>query len=483
MAWTSWSQTWSTKNTTTTSRSPLRRSRKKWRWKRMYLLLQADQSLKQYHEDLPLLAHLQELYQFVKKWTDIEPGTQSNLAYPVAKRLNTLLRHGQLRREEDGAIKFLENKILSSERFWELLALVWCNVEEQDGRGLRQQEKISVLYWFLRRKSLPPSSSRSFRTQSYWSFIRGQCFDSGRFPQVHLSRWMCNQFTFHQQFRIDTRRPVFEQKTDSILSACESYGSRTQRSWDNRPGGTASCTVHAYKVEESSKHDVLGRHQTCSKERIEVLSDAIERHHPSQYTPNLLYPEGYSDGSWRNHIRKSFWITSTASEDFLEKWLDEGIGFRSCSTNRRLPTNPTKPATCCDRTNVPSAQEIDTRFSLGCEKTKLFVERLEKDKDTDKDVDADRERTEGPVGGHWSPQLEEIDIDFRVSGLSHAVVKQAENSRVRELVKKIESHPHRQDLQADLQQSNANKPIKWKIKVDDSGHGQCRAIWVMRDNS
>ena len=29
-------------------------------------------------------------------WTDIEPGTQSDQAYPVAKRLNTLLRHGQL---------------------------------------------------------------------------------------------------------------------------------------------------------------------------------------------------------------------------------------------------------------------------------------------------------------------------------------------------------------------------------------------------
>ena len=51
-----------------------------------------------------------------------------------------------------------------------------------------------------------------------------------------------------------------------------------------------------------------------------------------------------------------------------------------------------------------------------------------------------------------STQPEEVDIDFRVSGLPHAVVKQAENSRVRELVKKIESHPHRQDLQAHLQQ-------------------------------
>ena len=39
-------------------------------------------------------------------WTDIEPRTQFNQAYPVAKRLNTLLRHGQLPREEDGAIEF-----------------------------------------------------------------------------------------------------------------------------------------------------------------------------------------------------------------------------------------------------------------------------------------------------------------------------------------------------------------------------------------
>ena len=41
-----------------------------------------------------------------RKWTDFDPGTQSNLAFPVAKRLTTLLRHGHLPREEDGAIEF-----------------------------------------------------------------------------------------------------------------------------------------------------------------------------------------------------------------------------------------------------------------------------------------------------------------------------------------------------------------------------------------
>ena len=56
-------------------------------------------------------------------------------------------------------------------------------------------------------------------------------------------------------------------------------------------------------------------------------------------------------------------------------------------------------------------------------------------------------------------QREEIFIDFRVSGLPHAVVKQAENFLVRELVKKIESHPHREALQANLQQNNVYNPF------------------------
>ena len=56
------------KSTTTTSRRLLKRRRKYLRWRRKYLLLQADQRPKQNREDLPLLAHLQELYLFVKEY-------------------------------------------------------------------------------------------------------------------------------------------------------------------------------------------------------------------------------------------------------------------------------------------------------------------------------------------------------------------------------------------------------------------------------
>ena len=52
-----------------------------------------------------------------------------------------------------------------------------------------------------------------------------------------------------------------------------------------------------------------------------------------------------------------------------------------------------------------------------------------------------------------------------MSGLTHAVVKQAENFRVCELVKKIGSYPHREALQADLQQNNVYNPFSNNSKA------------------
>ena len=98
----------------------------------------------------------------------------------------------------------------------------------------------------------------------------------------------------------------------------------------------------------------------------------------------------------------------------------------------------------------------------------VSVERVDIDKDKDENVDADQTRTGRPVSGQPTgsfTQLEEIDIDFRVSGLPHAAVKQAENFRVRELVKKIESHPHREALHADLQQNNVYNPLSNNSKA------------------
>ena len=68
---------------------------------------------------------------------------------------------------------------------------------------------------------------------------------------------------------------------------------------------------------------------------------------------------------------------------------------RQAEVNQPTQPNPnpiyrTERPVVTEQTSRSSAQEIDARFSLDCNNTNLFVERLEKDKDTDKDVDADR---------------------------------------------------------------------------------------------
>ena len=51
----------------------------------------------------------------------------------------------------------------------------------------------------------------------------------------------------------------------------------------------------------------------------------------------------------------------------------------------------------------------------------VSVDLVDKYEDKDENVDTDQTRMGRPVSGQSFTQLEEIDIDFRVPGLSHAV--------------------------------------------------------------
>ena len=53
--------------------------------------------------------------------------------------------------------------------------------------------------------------------------------------------------------------------------------------------GDRKCMWDYLSMEETSEHGILGRHQSCSEERIEVLSNLIERYDSSRNTPSLLY--------------------------------------------------------------------------------------------------------------------------------------------------------------------------------------------------
>ena len=68
---------------------------------------------------------------------------------------------------------------------------------------------------------------------------------------------------------------------------------------------------------------------------------------------------------------------------------------------------------------------------------------------------------------HEPMMVNEADVDFRIPGLPHSVVKYAQSTSVRQLIQKIENHPPRHALQKDLQRNQSFNPSS-RIKENDS---------------
>ena len=58
----------------------------------------------------------------------------------------------------------------------------------------------------------------------------------------------------------------------------------------------------------------------------------------------------------------------------------------------------------------------------------------------------------------------EADMDFKIPGLPHSIVKQLQSASVRELIQKIENHPNRHALQRDLRQNQSFNPFSPESK-------------------
>ena len=240
-------------------------------------------------------------------------------------------------------------------------------------------------------------------------------------------------------------------------------------------------------------------------------------------------------------FRESICVTSASSKDLLETWLEERIGFRTCSTTSRwatfqkFPIEPTNFWIQFVRTERPVVKD-DTRTVQDVRKTSLSQEidvnsfheetvssertgrpvvetsvfqtrsseyskdpnvetahertrRLVVETNTENVPDSCktrschesqrfnvgdktlRERTERPVVnrdelGHEQNKLNEVNMDFRIPGLPHSVVKHAQSTSVRELIRKIKNHPDRHALQQDLRQNQAKVQKSRKIIKD-----------------
>ena len=73
---------------------------------------------------------------------------------------------------------------------------------------------------------------------------------------------------------------------------------------------------------------------------------------------------------------------------------------------------------------------------------------------------------------HEQTMLNEVNMDFRIPGLPHSLVKHAQSTSVRELIQKIENHPDRHALQQDLRQNQAYNPFSPESKkmIQDVGN-------------
>ena len=356
------------------------------------------------------------------------------------------------------------------------------------------------MYWFVSNNSLILSSSRLFRTQSHWSYFAGRCTFSEQLLPVHLTCRMCNQYTFYHQFGIDTWRSKIEQQTDSILSACGSM--------DKKQKDLETIKLNAPRHAQYM-HEAWKRHQNTVywvdinldlKKRLkfyQTRSNAIILHEtlPAYRLPKVvrmetgevIYEKVYA--SPRLPLKISLehdWMTELGSEDAQRPDGQVMQHFKSTQSNQPT-TNPdhdrtgqpvvgTNPRIASSGRKTSRSQEIETRsFHEEAVKHERTVQPVVENGSNPNTFlswstrfnvggETIQDRKGQPVvnrdeSGHEQTMLNEVNMDFGILGLPHSVVKQAESSRVHELVKKIENHPDRHALQQDLEQSNVYNPF------------------------
>ena len=272
-------------------------------------------------------------------WTDIAPGEYSISDYEVSKKLIRLLRHGSLPRDNDGAIEFwrlkdyLQNHFVHS-RHWS--DEKWKSIMAKGGGNkyfsivliLPEKSCTSELF-----KVIQDADSLILHYRIMYWF---QTISSSTFFTLDV-----HQFTFHHKFRIDTGRAEFEQKTDSILFACGSHGQRTQRSWDNRPESTTSCSymqtawkktsepgffgstsiLHWRKDWSSIKHDRMLSFFTKHSQLIvfrKLLGWKLEKSYTRKYLRHLgfLRRSPWNMTGWKNWVQK---LLDIQKEKLFEK--------------------------------------------------------------------------------------------------------------------------------------------------------------------
>ena len=251
-------------------------------------------------------------------WTDVEPGEYSISDSSVSEKLIHLLRHGSLHRENDGAIEVWRIKDNLQKHF------LYCHHSSDDkwkksmargaGNKKRNQYCTDSSGAILHLRALQGHSGRNLIDPSlqdnvlivddFFKYI----YHVGCAINLHS---IINSGLIPGGQNLSNRQTVFFLPVDPM--------DKSHKDPDTIDLNEPRHAQHMHKAWKKHQNTVkLGRHLPCSEERIEVLSNAIERYYSSRNTPRLLYSESCSDGNWRGHVRESVCVTSSSSKDLLE---------------------------------------------------------------------------------------------------------------------------------------------------------------------
>ena len=194
---------------------------------------------------------------------------------------------------------------------------------------------------------------------------------------------MCNQFTFHHQFRIDTWRPKFEQQTDSILSACGSYGidldaqrlaQYMHKAWKKHQNTVCWVDMNLalkkglkfYQTRSNAiiLHETLSAYCIPKVVRMETGEVMYEKVHASPRPPPKI-------------SLKHDWMKELGSEVAQRP---EGQVVQQSKSSQSNQPNPNpdhdrtgRPVVCSQGAPRSSNQEIETRSSRDCKNSNLEV--------------------------------------------------------------------------------------------------------------
>ena len=120
-----------------------------------------------------------------------------------------------------------------------------------------------------------------------------------------------------------------------------------------------------------------------------------------------------------------------------------------------------------DRSGEPERLSEDIRVKHAHDGTGQLVEQNSSSAHIVKEqfvLDENRDNASFNTDNEFNRAINEEDIDFNIPGVPHSAVKRSHGVDVRNLIQKIENHPHRQALQSDHQQRQQFSPFSKESK-------------------